>query len=112
MKPTNKKRLLRRFRAEFRKDLGIGHPNRADRTLIEQAALVALRTREMREAVIAGQPIDDEDFVRLVRATTAVIKTFKDHGNAKKRNAPPISHAERLRLDALKPRRKFDANDL
>jgi hypothetical protein len=80
-KPTpNKRRMLRRRRADFRRDLGGGDMSRAERVLVEQAALVALRTREMQDQIIAGAQIDDEDFVRLVRATSSIMKPARSIG--------------------------------
>jgi hypothetical protein len=99
-KPTpNKRRMLRRLRADFRRDLGGGDMSRAERALVEQAALVALRTREMQDQIIAGAQIDDEDFVRLVRATSSIMKTFRDHRVAKPKAKP------------VEQRRVFDEND-
>jgi hypothetical protein len=99
-KPTpNKRRMLRRLRADFRRDLGGGDMSRAERVLVEQAALVALRTREMQDQIIAGAQIDDEDFVRLVRATSSIMKTFRDHRVAKPKAKP------------VEQRRVFDEND-
>lgn len=70
--------------------LGDDKPTPSDRTLIEQAALVALRTREMRDAIAAGEAIGDEDFVRLVRATASVMKTFREHRAAKHKAMPTL----------------------
>jgi hypothetical protein len=97
--PTpNKRRSLRRLRAELRRELGTGAvPTRAEKTLIELAALTALRTRELREEFIAGKEPSDEDFVRLVRATTAITKAFRDYAGAKSRAAAPKTFEERMR---------------
>jgi hypothetical protein len=38
-------------------------PTPSDKTLIEQAAVAAVRARVMRDAIIAGERIEDDDFV-------------------------------------------------
>ena len=96
-KKPNTQRMLRRLRAEFRQELGVETPTRAERVLIELAALTALRARSMRDQIIAGQEPGDEDFVRIVRATTSIIKAFKDHRSAKQRTAKPQTFEERMR---------------
>jgi hypothetical protein len=96
--PTpNKRRMLCRLRAEFRQELGAENPTRAERVLVELAALTALRARGMRDQIIAGQEPDDEDFVRIVRATTSIVKAFKGHSATKKRAAKPRAFEERMR---------------
>jgi hypothetical protein len=80
LKPSPSSRLFRRLRTQFRKELlGDAKPKPSERTLIEQAALAALRAREMRDEIIAGKRIADEHFVRLIRATSAVMKAFREH---------------------------------
>jgi hypothetical protein len=109
-KPTptpNKRRMLRRLRADFKKDLGAEAMTRTERVLVEQAALVAMRTREMRDEIIAGRDIGDENFVRLVRATAAVMKAFREHRAATKRNAKPLTFQERMEAR----QRKHEASD-
>jgi hypothetical protein len=65
---------FRRLRTQFKKSLGLENLTPADRVLIDQAALLALRAREMREAILAGDKVvSDED---LVRTTNACIRTM------------------------------------
>jgi hypothetical protein len=110
--PTpNKRRMLRRLRAEFRQELGVENPTRAERVLVELAALTTLRARGMRDQIIDGQEPDDEDFVRIVRATTSIIKAFKEHRAAKQRDVKPKTFEERMAARDQKERKEFDAND-
>jgi hypothetical protein len=96
-KPTpNNRRMLRRLRADFRRHLGVEVMTRAERVLVEQAALVALRTREMRDQINSGEQINDEDFVRLVRATSAVMKSLREHTKTVTERQPQQSLAERI----------------
>jgi hypothetical protein len=108
---TNKRRMLRRLRAEFRQELSVASPTRAERVLVELAALTALRARGMRDQIIAGQEPNDEDFVRIVRATTSIIKAFKEHRTAKQRDAKPKSFEDRMKVREQMPRKEFDEND-
>jgi hypothetical protein len=55
----------RRLRTKFCHELGLA-TSRAEKVLIELTALTALRSRAMSDQIIAGQDIDDEDFVRVV----------------------------------------------
>jgi hypothetical protein len=68
------RRSFRRLRMQFRKSLGLENLTPADRVLIDQAALLALRARDMREAILSGERvISDED---LVRTTNACIRAM------------------------------------
>jgi hypothetical protein len=94
------RRLFRRLRAAFQAELlGDAAPTPSDRTLIEQAALAALRAREMRDEVIAGNRIEDDTFVRVSNSVTRIMKAFRDRAGASK--PPPKSQ----------PQRKFNEND-
>jgi hypothetical protein len=104
----NKRRALRRLRAEFRRELGAETPTQAEKVLIELGALTALRAHEMREEIIAGQEPDDEDFVRIIRATTSIIRAFKEHRGTKERNRAPKTFEERMR--ARQQRIEADGN--
>jgi hypothetical protein len=71
---------IQAYADQFRQELlGDAKPKPSERTLIEQAALAAPRAREMRDEIIAGKRIEDDDFVRLIRATSAVMKAFREH---------------------------------
>ena len=64
-KKPNARRLFRRLRSQFKRDSGLQKLTGADRMLIDQAALLALRARQMRDAILTGdKPVSDEDMVR------------------------------------------------
>ena len=77
-KPLASSRLFRRLRTQFREELlGDAKPAPSDLALIELAALAALRGREMRDAIIAGERIEDDDFVRVANAVARIMRTFR-----------------------------------
>jgi hypothetical protein len=67
-------RLFRRFRAQFKKDSGLKNPTGAERVLIDQAALLALQVRQMRDDILAGEKIVCND--DLVRTANACIRSM------------------------------------
>ena len=71
----NARRLFRRLRTQFKQDAGLKeHLTGAERVLIDQASLLALRARQMRDNILTGdKPVSDED---LVRATNACIRAM------------------------------------
>jgi hypothetical protein len=78
-KPTAR-RLFRRFRLQFKKDLNLQNLTGADRVLIDQAALLALRARQMRDDILDGaKPVSDEDLVRNVNACLRAVAGLRTH---------------------------------
>lgn len=79
------RRMFRRFRARFRAELGIRNPSEADMGLLNQAALLALRERQMREEILAGQigKHTDADLIRLANALRRVRKELRESAAAK-----------------------------
>jgi hypothetical protein len=83
-KPTAR-RLFRRLRARFKSDLGLEILTGADRVLLDQCALLALRARQMRDDILSGEKeVADDD---LVRATNAAIRAMALLHDRKKRDA-------------------------
>jgi hypothetical protein len=61
--------LFRRLRSKFKKDMGGAETlTGSDRVLIDQAALMALRARQMRDDLLSGKAVSDEDLVRMNHA--------------------------------------------
>jgi hypothetical protein len=88
-KPTAR-RLFRRFRAQFKKDLGIKTPRGAERILIDQAALLSLRARQMRDDILEGEKvISDEDLVRTTNACIRAMGMLQEVTTTKRRGKPP-----------------------
>jgi hypothetical protein len=82
-------RRFRHLRHEFKADLQgrardgkiardadgkVAPLSRADRVLVDQCALLSLRAGQMRDQILAGDIVSDED---LVRATNAAIRAMK-----------------------------------
>jgi hypothetical protein len=91
------RRLFRRLRAKFKADLGLKTLTGADRVLLDQCALLALRARQMREHILTGDKVIDDD--DLVRATNAAIRAMTVlHNRSKDRAAvkPAITLEEYL----------------
>jgi hypothetical protein len=79
-------RRFRRLRWQFKQDLALEKLSRADRVLIDTAALLALRAQQMRDDILTGdKPVSDEDLVRssncCIRAMAAIDKRkYRDAG--------------------------------
>jgi hypothetical protein len=77
-------RQFRRLRSQFKKDLGLETLGRADKVLIDQCALLALRAQQVRDNILSGdKPVSDED---LVRATNACIRAMAALGKRNERD--------------------------
>jgi hypothetical protein len=92
--------------AGFIADLGPDLPT-IDRALIDHAATVALAAEQMKAAQLNDQEIDLEQLVRLTNSLTRIRIELGKRAATEK----PMTHEERLQLDAAKPRREFDEND-
>jgi hypothetical protein len=104
-------RRFRRLRWQFKQDLGLKKLSRADRVLIEQASLLALRAQQMRDAILTGETVSDED---LVRCSNACIRSMAAIDRRKDRTinaAKPQTFEERMKALEQQPRREFDEND-
>jgi hypothetical protein len=76
-------RALRRLRSNFRKELlGTTKPTPSDEALIDLAAQAALRVREMRFEISAGNRVPDEDLVRISDAVNRIMKEFRGRKQA------------------------------
>jgi hypothetical protein len=84
-KKASGRRMFRRFRARFRAELGIENPSEADKTLLNQAALLALREQQLREQILTGAigKKTDEDIVRLVNALRRIREELRKSAAAK-----------------------------
>lgn len=89
------RRLFRRFRTKFKTDLGIKTLSGADRVLLDQCALLALRARQMQDDVLGGEKVVNDN--ALVRSTNAAIRAMKllaDRGTQEKRPKRPYGLAD------------------
>lgn len=93
------RRLFRRFRAKFKSDLGLKTLTGADHVLLDQCALLALRARQMREDILAGDKVvDDDDLVRATNAAIRAMKLLRDRGMRK----PPVQDWAALQEEAAR----------
>jgi hypothetical protein len=76
--PEAARRLFRRLRAKFKKDLGGPETlTGSDRVLIDQAALLALRARQARDDLLSGDKVvSDEDLIRLQNSLVRVLEVL------------------------------------
>jgi uncharacterized membrane protein YccC len=94
--PLKTTRQFRRLRSQFKADLGLDVLTRADRVLIDQCALLALRARQMRDAILSGEKeVSDED---LVRSSNACIRMMTALRNRKGRDEPTLSTRDAIML--------------
>ncbi len=89
-------RLFRRLRARFKKDLGLDTLTGAERVLIDQCALLALQARQMRDAILDGEQIDNDDVVRTMNAAIRAMKLLGDRGKERAAAKAPITLEEYL----------------
>jgi hypothetical protein len=104
-------RQFRRLRSQLKCDLGLKKLSRADRVLIDQCALLALRARQMRDAILSGESVSDEDLVRTSNAAMrgmAAIDRRKDRAVS---DAAPKTFEDRMKALEQQPRREFNEND-
>lgn len=81
--------------ASFAAELGGAAQSEAARTLIRNAAALALRSEQLQADTIMGRAVDPEEMVRLAHASARLLSVLR-------RTAPPpapeMSFAEKLRL--------------
>ena len=106
-------RMFRRFRAQFKKDLANAQiPTGAKRVLIDQAALLALRAQQMRDAILTGEKaVSDEDLVRCSNASIRVMAAIERRKDRAVSNGKPQTFEDRMKAREQTARREFDEND-
>jgi hypothetical protein len=88
-------RQFRRLRWQFKKDAGLQKLTAADRMLIDQCALLALRSRQMRDDVLSGEKVvDDDDIVRSANAAIRAMKMLAERGAQTKGPKRPYGLAD------------------
>jgi hypothetical protein len=110
-KHLKSRRAFRRLRWQFKQDLGLEKLSRADRVLVDQAALLALRAQMMRDAILGGEMVSDEDLVRCSNCcirSMAAIDRRKDRAVS---DAKPQTFEERMRMQDQTLRREFNEAD-
>jgi hypothetical protein len=92
------RRMFRRFRARLKAELGITNPSVAEMGLLNQAALLALRERQLREQILAGEigKNTDVDLIRLANALRRVRAELRESAAAKSDAKRDMSLAEYL----------------
>lgn len=86
----------RRFRdlvESFSAELGGAAQSEAGRTLIRNAALMALRSEEIQADAVSGRAVDPEEAVRLANASARLLAAIR---RKPKRPAPTTSFADKL----------------
>lgn len=76
-------RMFRRFRSWLRAELGIEKLTEADLSLLNEAALLALREKQMRDAILSGAGVPDVDLIRLTNALRRVREELRKSATAK-----------------------------
>jgi hypothetical protein len=110
--PLKATRRFRRLRWQFKRDLGLKTLTRADHILIDQAALLALRAQQMRDAVLIGdKEISDEDLVRTTNACIRAMAAIDKRKDRAVSDAKPQTFEDRMKALDQTPRRVFDEND-
>jgi hypothetical protein len=97
-------RRHRELAAGFAADLG-SNLSAIERALLDHAATVALEAEQMKAMQLNDQDIDLDALVRLTNSLTRLRIELG------KRIEKPLTHEERMHLDSLKPRRKFNEAD-
>jgi hypothetical protein len=88
-------RKFRRLRWQFKQDAGLQKLTAADRMLIDQCALLALRSRQMRDDVLSGEKVvDNDDIVRSANAAMRAMKVLAERGAQTKGPKRPYGLAD------------------
>jgi hypothetical protein len=66
------RRLVRQFQAELGGDL-----SGAEETLIEQAALLTMKSEALRDAILQGDDVPEESLVRIANAVGRVVRDLR-----------------------------------
>jgi hypothetical protein len=103
------RRAFRRLRWQFKKD--IGTLTRADRVLIDQASLLALRAQMMRDAILSGESVSDEDLVRTSNAAMRAMAAIDRRKDRAASDAKPQTFEERMKARDRIARREFNEDD-
>jgi hypothetical protein len=110
--PLKTTRQFRRLRSQIKRDLDLATLTRTDRMLIDQCALLALRARQMRDAILTGEKdISDEDLVRCTNASIRAMAAIDRRKDRAASDAKPQTFEERMRMRDQTARREFDEND-
>jgi hypothetical protein len=104
-------RRFRRLRWQFKCDLGLEKLSRADRVLVDQASLLALRAQMMRDAILSGEPVSDEDLVRCSNAAMRAMAAIDRRKDRAVSDAAPQTFEERMKAREQTARKEFDEND-
>lgn len=83
----------RRFRDlvhSFEADIG-GNLSEAERGLIRQAAALQLRAEQMQSALVRGEPVNDDDLVRVAGAAKRLLGTLRTKAEKKQPPAPNLT---------------------
>lgn len=86
-------RSSRRYRAlleELSAEVG-GQLSPIDRELIAQAAALALRAEQIREAIVAGGPVDADEAIRLTSECRRILLRLKAKATKNKPAVPSIT---------------------
>lgn len=90
-----RRRSSRRYKTltqEFSADLGgDASLSNAERALVAQAAVLALRAEELRGAILRGDTIDDDQLVRCSNSFTRILMAL---GQRRKSKEPPSQSLE------------------
>ena len=77
-------RRYRDLQISFADDLGgAAALTEADKSLVRQAAALTVKSEEMQGAIIRGEPVDDEQLVRLTNAASRALTALRRKAGAK-----------------------------
>ena len=97
---------------KFKKSLELENLTPADRVLVDQCALLALRARQMRDDILLGEkPVSDEDLVRCSNASIRAMAAIDRRKDRAASDAKPQTFEERMKAREQTARKEFDEND-
>jgi hypothetical protein len=84
-------RSFRRLRARFKKDAGLKELTVVEAVLIDQAAILALQVRQMRDDILAGEkPVDGDDLVRTANACIRAMGALRTNTRGRATESEPL----------------------
>ena len=84
-------RRLRDLINDFTTELGGGDLSPSEVTLIRTAAMAAMRGEELQARMVAGEPVDDEDIVRVGNLSSRAVRDLHAMKAKRKDSAKPAS---------------------
>ena len=83
-------RRFRKLVADFRAELGDGDLSGAELALIEQGALLVMKSEALRDSILRGEDVPEELLVRIANAVGRVVRDLRGAKRKRQQNVPTL----------------------